>query len=59
MVHLKNPKQGNRYYGSIIEIMGYDWKLEKGGNAPVVQMDTVLELLEKTVALIGQCIAIL
>ena len=33
--------------------------LEKGGNAPVVQMDTVLELLEKTVALIGQFIAIL
>ena len=33
--------------------------LEKGGNAPVVQRDTVLELLEKTVALIGQCIAIL
>ena len=27
---------------------------EKDGNAPVVQMDTVLELLEKTVVLIGQ-----
>ena len=33
--------------------------LEKGGNAPDVRMDTILELLEKTVALIGQCIAIL
>ena len=28
---------------------------EKDGNAPVVQMGTVLELLEKTVVLIGQC----
>ena len=28
---------------------------EKDGNAPVVQMDTVLELLEKTVVLTGQC----
>ena len=28
---------------------------EKDGNAPVVEMDTVLELLEKTVVLIGQC----
>ena len=28
---------------------------EKDGNAPVVQMDTVFELLEKTVVLIGQC----
>ena len=27
---------------------------EKDSNAPVVQMDTVLELLEKTVVLIGQ-----
>ena len=30
-------------------------KSEKDGSAPVVQMDTVLELLEKTVVLIGQC----
>ena len=29
---------------------------EKDGNPPVVQMDTILELLEKTVVLIGQCI---
>ena len=28
---------------------------EKDGNPPVVQMDTILELLEKTVVLIGQC----
>ena len=28
---------------------------EKEDNAPVVQMDTVLELLEKTVVLIGLC----
>ena len=28
---------------------------EKDGNAPVVQMDTVLELLEKTVVLTSQC----
>ena len=27
----------------------------KGGNAAVVQMDTVLELLERSVVLIGQC----
>ena len=30
-------------------------KSEKDGNAPVVQMDTVLQLLEVTVVLIGQC----
>ena len=40
-------------------VMTENADLEKGGNAPVVQRDTVLELLEKTVALIGQCIAIL
>ena len=28
---------------------------EKDENAPVVQMDTILELLEKTLVLIGQC----
>ena len=28
---------------------------EKDGNAPVVQIDTVLQLLEKSVMLIGQC----
>ena len=28
---------------------------EKDGNAPVVQMDTALELLEKTLVLIDQC----
>ena len=29
---------------------------EEDGNPPVVQMDTILELLEKTVVLISQCI---
>ena len=28
---------------------------EKDGNAPVVQMDTILELLQKTVVLTSQC----
>ena len=28
---------------------------EKDGNAPVIQMDTALELLEKTLVLIDQC----
>ena len=53
MVHLKKFKT---YYWPLSKL----WVIienadsEKDNNAPVVQMDTVLELLEKTVVLIGQ-----
>ena len=61
MVHLKNSNKVTNIMGPLSKlwVMTENADLEKGGNAPVVQRDTVLELLEKTVALIGQCIAIL
>ena len=63
-VDIKIDDTFEKVQGKVTDIMGPLSKLwdmienassEKDGNAPVVQMDTILELLEKNVVLIGQC----
>ena len=58
MVHLKKIQdKATDIVGPLSKlwVMIENANSEKNSNVPVVQMNTVLELLEKTVVLIGQC----